>query len=97
MSNSNQPPIHPGEVLYKRYFKPRGLSITDAAKKLLITRSNLSAIINGQANLSVLMALKLAKSFKTTPKYWMDLQVAYDFWRIAQRDKKILSKVGLFA
>lgn len=97
MSKSNQPPVHPGEVLYKRYFKPRGLSITEASKKLLITRSNLSTIVNGQANLSVLMALKLAKSFKTTPKYWMDLQVAYDFWRIGQRSKKTLSKVGMLA
>lgn len=40
-------PPHPGEILADLYLEPLGLTVTEAAKKLLITRPNLSAIING--------------------------------------------------
>ena len=55
-------PPHPGEILSELYFAPLKLTVTDAAAKLLITRPNLSAIINGKAGISPVMALKLAKA-----------------------------------
>ena len=56
-------PPHPGEILYEMYFEPLGLSVTQAASKLLITRPNLSSIINGKAGISPQMAIKLSRAF----------------------------------
>lgn len=86
-------PPHPGEILLEFYFEPLGLSITDAAVKLRIARPNLSAIINSKAGISPLMAMKLSKAFKTTPQYWMNLQMAYDLWLVSQNEKKVLKEI----
>jgi addiction module HigA family antidote len=75
-------PPHAGEILQEYYLEPLGLTISDAAKKLLITRPNLSSIVNGKAGLSPLMAVKLSKAFNTSPEYWMNLQASHDLWQV---------------
>lgn len=85
-------PTHPGVILLEFYFEPLKLNITEAAQKLQITRPNLSAIVNGKAGISAVMALKLSKAFKTTPQYWMNLQANYDLWQ-ASRQSEVLNKV----
>jgi len=82
-------PPHPGEILYEFYFEPLKLSVTAAAEKLFITRPNLSAIVNGKAGISPQMALKLAKAFKTTPQYWMNLQTNYDLWHASKNEETV--------
>ena len=86
-------PPHPGEILQELYFGPLGLTLTDASQKLLISRPNLSAIINGRAGISPLMAVKLARAFKTAPQYWMNLQGNYDLWRILKEKGKDLQGI----
>jgi addiction module HigA family antidote len=85
-------PSHPGAILHEFYFQPLKLNITEAAEKLQITRPNLSAIINGKAGISAMMALKLAKAFKTTPQFWMNLQANYDLWQ-ASKQAEGLNKI----
>lgn len=85
-------PAHPGAILLEFYFEPLKLNITEAAEKLQITRPNLSAIVNGKAGISAIMALKLAKAFKTSPQYWMNLQANYDLWQ-ASKHSEIIQKV----
>jgi len=85
-------PSHPGTILQEFYLEPLKLNITEAAGKLQITRPNLSAIVNGKAGISALMALKLAKAFRTTPQFWMNLQANYDLWHAGQ-DVQVLDKV----
>lgn len=85
-------PPHPGEILHELYFEPLKLSVTEAAEKLLITRPNMSTIINGKAGISPQMALKLAKAFDTTPQYWLNLQNNYDLWKASQKNE-FLDKV----
>src|SRR5690606_7969473 len=80
-------PPHPGEILSELYLEPLNLTVTEAAKKLLITRPNLSAIINGKEGISALMAIKFAKAFRTTPHYWLNLQAAYDLWQAMSKHK----------
>lgn len=82
-------PPHPGEILRELYFEPLKLTVTDAAQRLLISRPNLSAIINGKAGISPAMALKLARAFNTTPHYWLNLQANYDLWNVMENDKGI--------
>ena len=86
-------PAHPGEILLEFYLQPLNLNVTAAAEKLLITRPNLSAIINGKAGISAAMALKLAKAFKTTPQYWLNLQANYDLWIASQNPGLALERV----
>jgi addiction module HigA family antidote len=78
-------PPHPGEILQEFYFEPLGLTISEAAKKLLITRPNLSSIINGKAGLSPLMTVKLSKAFKTSPQFWMNIQASHDLWQVLHK------------
>ena len=82
-------PTHPGKILSEMYFEPLKLSITEASGKLLIARPNLSAIVNGKAGISPLMAIKLSRAFNTTPHYWLNLQANYDLWQVMQMDKDI--------
>jgi addiction module HigA family antidote len=60
---------------------------------LFITRPNLSSIVNGKAGISALMATKLAKAFKTSPQYWMNIQASYDLWQVSQREKETIDEV----
>lgn len=86
-------PPHPGEILWEFYLEALGISITKASEKLLITRPNLSAILNGKAGISPLMAIKLGKAFNTTPHYWLNLQLSYDLWKAFAENESIANKV----
>ncbi len=70
-------PVHPG-VLLKDNIETLGISVTEFAFKLGISRQIVSKIINKRAGISVEMALKLAKAFSTTPEFWINMQTQYD-------------------
>ncbi len=61
-------PPHPGEVLKELCMEPLGLTVTEAAAGLGVSRKTLSAILNGRAGISPEMALRLAQAFGTTPE-----------------------------
>jgi addiction module HigA family antidote len=82
-------PAHPGEILFEFYLEPLKLTVTEAAEKLLITRPNLSAIVNGKAGISPTMAVKLARAFNTSPHYWLNLQASYDLWHVLKNDESV--------
>ncbi len=73
-------PPHPGEVIRSLCLEPLGLSVTDAAKGLGVSRKTLSAILNGRAGISPEMALRLSMAFDTTPESWLNQQAQYDLW-----------------
>ena len=71
-------PPHPGEVLKKLCLEPLGLSVTQAAKALGVSRKTLSAILNGRAGISPEMAIRLSIALDTTAESWLNQQVQYD-------------------
>ncbi len=73
-------PPHPGEILRELYLAPLNLTITEAAKGLLLTRKTLSSLVNCRSGITAEMALKLAKAFNTTPESWLNLQQRYSLW-----------------
>ena len=77
-------PPHPGEVLRSLCIEPLGITVTDAAKALGISRKTLSAILNGRAGISPEMAIRLSKAFDTSAESWLNQQVQYDLW-VAER------------
>ncbi|MDA8053528.1 MAG: HigA family addiction module antitoxin [Deltaproteobacteria bacterium] len=72
---------HPGEILREEFVKPLNLTQTALAKDLDVNFRTINELINEKRNISPLMALKLAAYFKTTPEFWMNLQVKYDLYR----------------
>ena len=65
-------PPHPGEVLRELCLEPPGMTVTNAAKSLSVSRKTLSAILNGKAGISPEMALRLSKAFDTPPESWLN-------------------------
>ena len=86
-------PVHPGEVLKELYLEPLQLTITNAARALGVTRNALSELVNGHSGVSTQMALRLGKSFGTTPELWLTMQQNYDLW--LTRKKISLSKIKI--
>ena len=78
-------PAHPGEVLKELYLEPLRLTVTEAARALGITRKALSELINNRTGISTAMALRLAKSFGTTPELWLNMQQHSDLWVARKR------------
>ena len=77
-------PPQRGEVLNELCIKPLGLSVTDAAKALGVSRKTLSCIINGRAGISAEMAVRLSLAFNTTSESWLNQQMNYDLWHAEQ-------------
>ena len=80
----NRKPTHPGEILKYHYLEPLGLSITELARLLNVSRKAISSIVNERKAVTAEMALRLARAFDTTPELWLNLQKNYDLWRAAQ-------------
>lgn len=78
-------PPHPGEILRELYLPDYNLSVTAFALKLGVSRTTASELVNCKNGISADMALKLAKAFGTTPKFWLNMQQAYDLWQAKQR------------
>lgn len=82
-------PPHPGEILRELCLEPLGITVTDAAKALGVSRKTLSAILNGKAGISPEMALRLSKAFDTSPESWMNQQMHYEIWLAEQEHKNL--------
>ncbi len=76
-------PAHPGEVL--REYLPAGMSVTDAARALNVTRQALSALLNGRSGISADMAIRLEAALGVEAGFWLRMQVTYDLWEARQR------------
>ena len=78
-------PPHPGEVLRSLCLEPLGLTISDAARALGVSRKTLSGIVNGHVGISPEMAVRLSLAFDTTAESWLNQQVQYDLWRAEKK------------
>ena len=85
-------PAHPGEVL--REFLPEGLAVTEAARRLGVTRQALSALLDGRAGVSAQMALRLEAALGTSAEMWLEMQAGYDLWLARKQSRP---KVELIA
>jgi addiction module HigA family antidote len=88
-------PPHPGEIVKELCLEPFGLSVTDAAKGLGVTRKALSELLNGHTGVSPEMAIRLEQAFGSTTERWLKMQLEYDLWQAKQRAGNL--KVTRFA
>ena len=87
-SQMHRPP-HPGEILRELCLEPLGVSVTEAARALGVSRKTLSAILNGRAGISPEMAIRLSVAFDTTAESWLRQQMQHDLW-LAEQSRKLL-------
>ena len=91
MSRMYNPP-HPGSVLQE--YLPAGVSVTDAAQKLGVSRQSLSAILNGRAGISAEMAVRLSEALATSADLWLGMQMQYDLWQARRHPPKGVQKLA---
>lgn len=82
-------PPHPGQILRELCIEPLGVTVTEAADALGISRKTLSAILNGRAGISPEMAVRLSVAFDTTAESWLRQQMQHDLWLAEQSRKKL--------
>lgn len=81
-------PPHPGSVVLRQCIEPLGLTITDAATALGVTRTTLSELVNGKRGVSPEMAVRLSKIFGGSAESWLVQQAQYDLAHVrAERIK----------
>jgi addiction module HigA family antidote len=83
-------PAHPGEILKELVMAPLGLSVTEAARHLGVSRTSLSRVLNGRGAVTPEMAVRLEMTFgKPNAAHWLRLQNAYDLWQTRRRAAEI--------
>ena len=83
-------PVHPGEMLREEFMKPLRLSMNKLAMDLRVPVTRIGEIVHERRGITADTALRLARYFKNTPEFWMNLQTWYDL-EVAkdQREEKI--------
>ena len=94
MSVSKLPPIHPGEILRDLYLEPLEMTPYALAKKLNVPRTRIERIVAQKTGITSDSALRLAKFFKTSPEFWMNLQNSFDLKVEAQVLKEELERIS---
>jgi addiction module HigA family antidote len=85
-------PPHPGAVLRELCLEPLGLTVSETAEALGVSRKTLSAILNERAAISPEMAVRLSIAFRTSAESWMNQQVQYDLWQAERKRKRLRVK-----
>ena len=78
-------PPHPGRIVRQECIETLGLTVTQAARALGVTRQTLNNLLNGKAGVSPEMAIRLSKAFGSSPAVWLGMQMEYD---LVQAEKK---------
>jgi addiction module HigA family antidote len=99
MSPKKLPPIHPGEVLLEEFLRPMDISQYRLAKDISVPPRRINEIIHGLRGITADTALRLARYFDTSERFWLNLQTRYDLEvekdRLGDRlDDEVLRRAG---
>ena len=94
MSMMHSPP-HPGSILKEDVLPELGMTVTDAADKLRMSRGALSRVLNGRAAISADLALRLADWLEPSADSWLRMQATYDLWRASRKRRPRIQRVAL--
>ncbi len=78
MASKKLPPIHPGEILLEEFLKPMGVSQYRLSKDIGVPPRRINEIVHGKRSITADTALRLARYFGTSERFWMNLQSRYD-------------------
>ena len=82
-------PPHPGLTVRHDCLVPLGLTVTEGAKVLGVTRQALNNLLNGKSGISPEMAVRLSKAFGSRAETWLGIQLDYDLAQVRRRDNEI--------
>jgi addiction module HigA family antidote len=78
MLKNGMRPIHPGEILKEDYLAPLSMSVNALATELKVPASRLNEIVRERRGITADTAMRLARYFNTTDRFWLNLQMEYD-------------------
>lgn len=87
------PPVHPGEVLCEDVLPALGITVSEAARQLGVSRQSLHRIMAGRQPVTVEMALRLGRFCGNGPALWLRMQQAYDLWHAEPRLRDELDRI----
>lgn len=94
-------PVHPGEILAEEFLKPLALTEYRLAKGLCVSARRINEIVHGKRAITADTALRLGRFFRNSPRFWLNLQTAFDLENEADRlgtkltrDVEILRRAG---
>jgi addiction module HigA family antidote len=94
-------PVHPGEILQEEFLKPLGLTQYRVAKGLGVPARRINEVIHGKRAITADTALRLGRFFRNSPRFWLNLQTAYELELQADRlgstlarDVEVLRRAG---
>ncbi len=82
-------PPHPGTVIKRQCLQPLGLTVTEAAQGLAVSRNTLSMLLNGRIGVSPEMAIRLSEAFGGSAESWLRQQMQYDLWHALRKREKV--------
>jgi len=88
MIPKNRKPTHPGKILLLEFLEPMKLSQVELAKKMGVSVQRINTLINGKRDVTAETAILLGIILKTTPEFWMNLQVARDLYLAEESIKR---------
>jgi addiction module HigA family antidote len=101
MTHRKLPPVHPGEILLNEFLSPLGVSQYRLAKETSVPPRRINEIVRGSRAVSADTALRLARYFGTSERFWLNLQARYDLevekdrlGNRLQREVKVLEAAG---
>ena len=83
-----RPPTSPGEMLLEEFLRPAGLTQAEAARRMEIPLNRPNEIIKGRCGVTAGTTLRLARLFKMSPEFWMNIQADWDLWHAARQMRK---------
>lgn len=83
-------PPHPGEIVREECLGPLGLTVTEGAKVLGVTRQALNNLVNERAGISPEMAIRLEKAFGSSADMWLRLQTSFELAQARRRENEIV-------
>lgn len=86
-------PPHPGEILQELWLTPLSLSVSEAARRLGISRSLLSRMLKGKSSITPELALRLELVFNVSAQSWLGHQSAYDLWLMEAKRQQLSKQV----
>ena len=89
-------PTHPGAILREDVFPTLGISVSEFARHLGVSRQTLHAVLAERSAITPELALRLGTFLGNGPQLWVEMQSKHDLWQAELKLKKVLPKITLF-
>ncbi len=90
---AHREPTHPGEILLEEFLIPMGITQRELSKAIHVPYQRVNEIVNKRRGVSPSTSLRLAKFFRTSEDFWVNLQLKWDLYRAKQADAKELKTI----